>query len=124
VGPPAGFVLEDFCHGQDSSFRVVRLSFGNFQNGLIAFVQHTLGHLGHPNALRSPPSMNPGDAIGSNVFGQLALKNQAGHLSGPVRPTNSVWTEAQSDRYLIFGARQNFSDRVAIRSLDRKAERC
>jgi hypothetical protein len=68
--------------------------------------------------------MNPGDAIGSNVFGRLALNNQTGSLSGPVRPTTSVWTEAQSDRYLIFGARQNSSDRLAIRSLDRKAERC
>jgi hypothetical protein len=27
--------------------------------------------------------MNPGDAIGSNVFRRVALKNQAGHLSGP-----------------------------------------
>ena len=30
-----------------------------------------------------PSSMNPGDAIGSNVFRRVALKNQAGHLSGP-----------------------------------------
>jgi hypothetical protein len=27
-----------------------------------------------------PPSMNPGDVIGSNVFRRVALKNQAGHL--------------------------------------------
>jgi len=40
--------LEDFRQGQDSCFGVVRLSFGNFQNGLIALVQHALGHLGHP----------------------------------------------------------------------------
>jgi hypothetical protein len=65
----------------------VRLSFGNFQNGFIAFVQQTLGHLGYPYALRRrQPSMNLDDAIGSNVFRRVTLKNQAGHLlPGPVR---------------------------------------
>jgi hypothetical protein len=76
VGPPAGFVLEDFREGQDSSFPAMRLSFGNFQNGFIAFVQQTLGHLGYPSTLRPRHlGMKPGDAIGSNVFGRLALKN-------------------------------------------------
>jgi hypothetical protein len=54
-----------------------------------------------------------GDAIGSNVFRRVTLKNQAGHISGPVRQTNSVRTETQSDRYLTFGTRQKSSDRLA-----------
>jgi hypothetical protein len=117
VGPPAGFILERFRQSQDGSFRVVRLSFGNFQNGLIAFVQQTLGHLGYPSALRFPPaSTNPGAAIGSNVFRQVKLKNQAGYLSGPVRETNSVRTASQSDCFLTFGKGQKqTSDRLAHR---------
>jgi hypothetical protein len=54
----------------------VGLSFGNFQNGFIAFVQQTLGHLGYPYALRRrQPSMILGDAVGSNVFRRVTLKN-------------------------------------------------
>jgi hypothetical protein len=47
--------------------------------------------------------MNPGDVIGSNLFRRVALKNQAGHLSGE---TNSVRTQSQSDRDLSFGTPQ------------------
>jgi hypothetical protein len=58
--------------------------------------------------------MNLGDAIGSNVFRRVTLKNQAGHLlPGPVRQNKFVCTEAQLDRYLTFGTRQKSSDRLA-----------
>ena len=104
----------------------MRLSFGNFQNGFIAFVQQILGHLGYPYAIRRrQPSMNLGDAIGSNVFRRVTLKNQAGHLlPGPVRQNKFVRTESQLDRYLTFGTRQKSSDRLAQKGLHRKAERC
>jgi hypothetical protein len=36
--------LERLSHGQDSSFPFGRLSFGNFQNGLTAFLQQALFH--------------------------------------------------------------------------------
>ena len=53
----------------------MRLSFGNFKNGLIASVQQTLGHLGYPYVLhRCHVSMNLGGAIGSNIFCRGATK--------------------------------------------------
>jgi hypothetical protein len=43
--------------------------------------------------------MNPGDAIGSNVFGRLALKNQTGSLwSGP---TNKFCLDGSAIRSLF-----------------------
>jgi hypothetical protein len=64
--------------------------------------------------------MNPGDAIGSNVFGRLALKNQTGSLwSGP---TNKFCLDGSAIRSLFdFRGAANSSDRLAIRSLDRKS---
>jgi hypothetical protein len=46
-----------------------------------------------------PLSMNLGDAIGSNVFRRVALKNQAGHLwSGP---TNKFCSDGSAIRSLF-----------------------
>jgi hypothetical protein len=95
VGPPAGFVLEDFRQGQDSSFRVARLSFGNFQNGLIAFVQQTLGHLGYPYALRS-----------RHRVGILALPLVPMFLAG-WRGKSDWLSLVLSDQQNLFGRKRN-----------------
>lgn len=113
MGSPAGTILEYFREGKDSSSPVVSLGFSNLQNGLMAFVQQTVGHLGYPFALRSPPpSTNPGDPIGSNIFDRVALKNQAGSSlwSGPTN--NRI---APSDRHLALGTRRTSSGRAAHR---------
>jgi hypothetical protein len=76
----------------------VRLSFGNFQNGFIAFVQQILGHLGYPYAIRRrQPSMNLGDAIGSNVFRRVAEKS-----GWP------IFSLVRSDRTNSFGRKRNY----------------